>query len=204
MRLMAAVHISRVPGLALLVLHASTSLASAIVGDDPLAQLPLHFVERAAVEEREADRFEAPAEPNEPLPSSPIILVVEDDDAVRNVLGRALQRAGYNVLSAGNSTQALQISAQHDGPIHLIVSDVVMPKMKGPELAERIRRDRPTTKLLLISGYTDPGVENPSGIDAATPFLQKPFTPEALVNTVEEVLGRDIPGAGGGRRRIDP
>ena len=157
-----------------------------------------------AEEAAEAPPATSPAEPNEPLPSSPIILVVEDDDAVRNVLGRALQRAGYNVLSAGNSTQALQISAQHDGPIHLIVSDVVMPKMKGPELAERIRRDRPTTKLLLISGYTDPGVENPSGIDAATPFLQKPFTPEALVNTVEEVLGRDIPGAGGGRRRIDP
>jgi len=138
-----------------------------------------------------AEPVEARLDPVVPAGGSETVLVVEDEAGPRDVARETLERYGYRVLEAGHPDEALQLLAQHGNPIHLMVADVVMPRMSGPELAERLRSLRPAMKVLFISGYTD----NPAlqGIlDAGTPFLQKPFTPVALAGKVRQVL--DPPG----------
>jgi CheY-like chemotaxis protein len=138
-----------------------------------------------------AEPVEARLDPVVPSGGSETVLVVEDEAGPRDVARETLERYGYRVLEAGHPDEALQLLAQHGDPIHLMVADVVMPRMSGPELAERLRSLRPAMKVLYISGYTD----NPAlqGIlDAGTPFLRKPFTPGALAGKVRQVL--DPPG----------
>ena len=83
------------------------------------------------------------------------MLLVEDETAVRTLLASVLERAGYRLLEARDGQSALDVAAAHDGPIHLVVSDIVMPGMNGGELAERLTALRPETKMILISGYAD-------------------------------------------------
>jgi DNA-binding response OmpR family regulator len=116
------------------------------------------------------------------------VLVVEDDEPVRAVLRRALADHGYLVLEAGGGAEAVRLAAMHRGPIHLLVTDVVMPEMDGRELAERMVAARPDLALLLVSGYTDDEVVRHGLIEAGVPFLQKPFAPAALLVKVREVL----------------
>ena len=107
------------------------------------------------------------------------VLVVDDQDAVRDVISLALQGAGYLVLEAGSPSAAVELAAG-DGAIDLLVTDVVMPEMDAFELAARVRLERPGIRVLYTSGYTDARAEGP--------FLQKPFTPAQLVEKVAAVL----------------
>ena len=116
------------------------------------------------------------------------ILLVEDDEAVRALVRQALLREGYKVLDSADPIEAQRISAAFRGRIQLLITDVVMPKVSGRELAERISPLRPTMKILYMSGYTDGAVLNSGILEAEVAFLQKPFTPDALTAKVREVL----------------
>jgi len=116
------------------------------------------------------------------------ILVVEDDEVVRDLVCQILRDSGYTILEARHGEEALLICEQHAGPIHLMMTDVVMPGMSGPELAERLAPLHPEMKVLYMSGYTDNAIIHHSVVDAGTAFLQKPFTLEILTRKVREVL----------------
>jgi len=116
------------------------------------------------------------------------ILLVEDDEQVRAVTSLALQLAGYTVLEARRGQEAIRICEKHTAPIHLLISDVIMPDMGGRKVAESIQALRPGIRTLFVSGYTDDAMVR-YGIEIAqVAFLQKPFTPDSLAQKVREVL----------------
>lgn len=123
-----------------------------------------------------------------PHRGSETILVVEDEDAVRSLVAAALRASGYKVLAASHPEEALQACREHDGEIHLLLTDVVMPQMNGRELAERLKSLRPETKILYMSGYTDAAILHHGILERGEAFLQKPFTPNSLARKVREVL----------------
>mgnify|MGYP001567618595 CR=1 FL=1 len=114
------------------------------------------------------------------------VLVVEDEDAVRFLAVESLQRGGFVVLKAASGEEALRVSAAFDGTIHVLVTDVVMPGMKGPELARRLRAERPSLRVLLMSGYAADVVTKEDLAEAA--MLSKPFTPAALTRAVRKLI----------------
>jgi two-component system cell cycle sensor histidine kinase/response regulator CckA len=117
-----------------------------------------------------------------------IILLVEDDSAVRNIAKRVLVREGYEVLEAGNGAEAVKLSDEHAGTIHLVLSDAVMPGMTGIAVLEHVRSARPSCRAILMSGYTDDEMTR-RGIKAAdVAFIQKPFTPADLAQLVRRTL----------------
>jgi CheY-like chemotaxis protein len=116
------------------------------------------------------------------------VLVVDDEAAVRSVVWEILQPTGYLVLEAGSGEEALRICAGQEGPVHLLLTDVEMPGMSGPQLARRLARMRPEMKMLYMSGYSDETLIRHGVVKQGTAFLQKPFTPDALVHKVREVL----------------
>jgi two-component system cell cycle sensor histidine kinase/response regulator CckA len=122
------------------------------------------------------------------LRGSETILLVEDDDQVRVVARGILWRSGYHVIEARNAGEALLHSEKHPTTIHLLLSDVVMPQMSGPELAKRLASARPDMKVLCMSGYTDDSIVRHGVLEAHIAYLQKPITPEALTTRVREVL----------------
>ena len=121
------------------------------------------------------------------LPGKPgqsaTVLVVDDDVAIRRLLERALAQDGCAVLCAQDGVEALEISRKHQGPIHLLLSDIVMPRMDGITLCGRIGQERPDTLVMLISGQCDETILPPR-ID----FLRKPFTLDALRLRVRRIL----------------
>jgi PAS domain S-box-containing protein len=116
------------------------------------------------------------------------ILVAEDEDGVRHVLTQMLRDQGYTVFPASGGAEALQVAQNHAGSLDLLVSDVMMPRMSGPELAQRLRDIRPAVKVLFVSGYTDSQIVREGELAPGTDFLQKPFTREQLASKVREVL----------------
>jgi signal transduction histidine kinase len=116
------------------------------------------------------------------------VLVAEDEQMVRVLIRKVLEQAGYTVLLAASGEEALHLAERYDGPIHLLVSDVVMPGMNGRELMRRLVGRRPAVKVLYLSGYSDEAVERHGVLDPGTAFMQKPFTPAALARRVREVL----------------
>jgi CheY-like chemotaxis protein len=116
------------------------------------------------------------------------VLVVEDAPAVRAVTRQVLERQGYTILEAPNGEAALQVAATHDGPIHLLLTDVVMPVLSGRLLAERLVQLRPETRVLYTSGYTDDSIVRHGILEAGIAYLQKPFTPDSLARKVRTVL----------------
>ena len=119
---------------------------------------------------------------------SETILLVEDEEAVRAIVSKILQNKGYTVLEAHHGHEALQICKDHQGPIHLMVTDVVMPHMSGRELAERLTSLRPELRVLYMSGYPDKAIAHHGVLEAGTSFLQKPFTLSALECKVRDLL----------------
>lgn len=118
------------------------------------------------------------------------ILLVEDEPAVRALISEALQVYGYTVLEARHGIEALLIGNQHAGPISLLITDVVMPQMSGREVAERLAPMRPGMRVLFTSGYTDLAVAQHGVADPDRDFLQKPFTPHALIRKIRDLLDR--------------
>ncbi len=116
------------------------------------------------------------------------VLLVEDEVAVRVVLRCLLERQGYSVLEAGESGQALEIAARYPASIHLLITDVVLPRTRCEGWVARLKRRRPGLKVIYISGYPEEVISRFGLSDSDTNFLRKPFTPEALVLKVREVL----------------
>lgn len=123
-----------------------------------------------------------------PTRGAETILVAEDEDGVRHIVTQMLREQGYTVLPANGGAEALRIAQTHAGPLQLLVSDVMMPRMSGPELAQRLRGMRPEMRVLFVSGYTDGEIVREGELEPGTDFLQKPFTREQLANKVREVL----------------
>jgi len=115
------------------------------------------------------------------------VLLVEDEDAVRALAREVLRRHGYVVLEAKHGVDALRLAERHPDEIHLLITDVVMPHMSGSELARRLAGDRPTMKVLFMSGYTDHDVLH-HDVTSAAVFVQKPFTPDVLARKVRSIL----------------
>jgi CheY-like chemotaxis protein len=131
-----------------------------------------------------------------PPQRSVTILIVEDDDNLRNLLHRALEGNGFSVLGAAGGAEALRLCEQHDGTIDLLVSDIVMPRLNGLELEERIRAARPETKVLLITGFGDQFPELRERIKYGVNILEKPFLPSELLRKVEDTLNHGTAATG--------
>jgi len=121
------------------------------------------------------------------------ILLVEDEEQVRTIALNILRRQGYQVIAAQNAGDALLICERHEGRIDLLLTDVVMPLMSGPELARRLALPRPEMKVLCMSGYTDDSIVRHGVLETGVAFVQKPITPALLTRRVREVLdGADV------------
>ncbi|MFH2203906.1 MAG: PAS domain S-box protein [Elusimicrobiota bacterium] len=116
------------------------------------------------------------------------VLLAEDNDQVRRMAARALREQGYDVLEARDGMEVLQISETHTGCIHLLLTDIIMPKLKGPELAKRLRSYRPGLKVLFLSGYAEGSATHNGLLSGDIEFLAKPYTPEVLLQTVRRIL----------------
>ncbi len=116
------------------------------------------------------------------------VLLAEDEDSVRALARKLLQASGYTVLEAQTGGEALQLCERHSGPIHLLVSDVIMPGLNGRQLADRIAARRSGIKVLFVSGYSDEVLGQKGLLEAGTTLLKKPFTAAALARTVRQVL----------------
>lgn len=123
-----------------------------------------------------------------PVRGRETILLVEDEPAVRGLVHETLRLHGYTVLEARHGIEALLTSAKYGGPIHLLLTDVVMPQMSGPEVAEKLLSVRPEIKVLYMSGYPDHPLFDRGDVSRETGFLPKPFSPHVLVQKVREVL----------------
>jgi len=138
--------------------------------------------------EREGMTHDAERLPLAAMGGHETLLLVEDEPAIRSLAGDILRQHGYKVLEARHGLEALLAGSQYLGPIQLLITDVIMPQMSGNEVADRMTRERPDLKVLYISGYTDDAIVHHGIVQEGMAFLQKPFTPEALVRKVREVL----------------
>jgi len=129
-------------------------------------------------------------DPGPPERGHETILLVEDQDEVRDLARDILQSAGYTVLEAGQGADALRAWEEHGGRVHLLLTDVIMPQMGGRELAGRLTAARPGLRVLYMSGYTDEALGEPCVLDARHAFLHKPFTSTTLLTKVRDVLDR--------------
>jgi CheY-like chemotaxis protein len=132
-----------------------------------------------------------PARVSPPLagPAEETILLVEDEEMVRELVRQLLAQQGYTVLSASGGAEAITLCQRHTGPIHLLLTDVVMPQMSGQELSIFLASLHPETRVLYMSGYTDDAIVHRGVLQPGTAFIQKPFTPEALEVSIRRVLG---------------
>jgi two-component system cell cycle sensor histidine kinase/response regulator CckA len=116
------------------------------------------------------------------------ILAVEDEESLLNLVSEILKDAGYNVLAAQGPKEALRVLLEHRDGIHLLLTDVVMPGMSGRGLADKVAAERPGIRVLYMSGYTDNAIVHHGVLDSGVVFIQKPFTPDALIKKVRDVL----------------
>jgi len=165
------------------------------VGVGSTFKVYLPRVEKEAMPRREI------AGPGETLEGSETILIVEDEEMVRSLIVTTMTEYGYHVLAVADGAEALRICEQHEGPIHLMVTDVIMPGMGGRELAEQAARMRPDMRLLYMSGYTDNAIVNHGILEPGIHLLRKPFEPEELARRARELL--DMPEENRGDDRDD-
>ncbi len=129
---------------------------------------------------------------NQPAVSAPrgseTVLLVEDEEDLRDLLAEALEASGYTVLKARDCADAIRICGEREAPIHLLLTDVIMPRMSGRDLAERVQPGRPAMRVLYMSGYTDSAIVHHGILEPGIAFLQKPFAPPTVAQKVREVL----------------
>ena len=133
------------------------------------------------------------ADADQPIPGHETILLVEDEENLRRLARQYLENQGYNVIDAPDGATAIQISQAHKGPIHLLLTDVIMPGMNGRELANKVSPTRPDMRVLYMSGYTENHVGHNGTLDEGITLLQKPFTLPALKAKVREMLDTPLP-----------
>lgn len=139
-----------------------------------------------------------PASPAEPPSDSPVrrgeetILLVEDEPALREVTRRILRGAGYQVILAENGPEALQAADQHTGQIDLLLSDVIMPQMPGPELARQLLAQRPSIRVLLMSGFAQPVLDSGGHLDTGITLIEKPFTGPSLLAKIAQIIEQAV------------
>ncbi|MGH7232148.1 MAG: response regulator [Nitrospiraceae bacterium] len=126
--------------------------------------------------------------PSHPTEEAKTILIVDDEAKMRQILRVGLTPHGFNILDAENGLEALCMCKEHQGPIHLLLADVIMPEMNGLELAPRVKALRPEVQVILMSGHKDDQILLHASLNPNTPFFHKPFTLEALVRTIRDVL----------------
>ncbi|MDP2342745.1 MAG: response regulator [Deltaproteobacteria bacterium] len=130
-----------------------------------------------------------PLSPDAPAPRGrETVLLVEDDDDLRTLLGRMLGAAGYLVLAAGDGAAASRVLDRYSGSIHLILSDVILCEITGPELVGQLRERVPHARCLFMSGYSEDAARNNSAMPTGVHFIQKPFSSDALALRVRAVL----------------
>jgi PAS domain S-box-containing protein len=147
----------------------------------------------AAAEDEDA---KPAASPLESLSGTETILVAEDEPGVRNLVCEMLEQLGYRVLQAADGCEALRVLEQQ-GPVDVLLTDVIMPALGGPELAKRVRSMAPGTKVIYMSGYTDDALANYGLAQPGTAYIQKPFTPVDLAEKLRQVLGANLRRAAG-------
>jgi CheY-like chemotaxis protein len=135
-----------------------------------------------------ADRPEPEAAPASATGGSETILLVEDDEGVRDLAGDVLRMKGYTVLAAATPGEGLRICTEHAGPIELLVTDVIMPEMNGRALADRVTALRAGIKVLYMSGYTDDIIVRHGIREPSLALVEKPFTPALFARRVREML----------------
>jgi len=143
----------------------------------------------AAVEPEARVEYAAPPRGTE------TILLVEDADSLRLLVRELLEEAGYTVLEAGAPDKALSLAETTPGPIDLLLTDMVMPRMSGKDLATRVAAVKPAARVVFMSGYSDQALGDQGTLEPGTHFLQKPFTMDALMRTVRRALDERPPGA---------
>jgi CheY-like chemotaxis protein len=140
--------------------------------------------------EGEASKLVRTDPPQERSGGTETVLLVEDEDNVRDLCVRILKKSGYRVFQAGNGDEALSLATGYGERIDLLLTDVVMPGMNGPELASRVTRIHPETRVLFTSGYTDNAIMSHGVLDEGVSFINKPYSPSALARKVREVLDK--------------
>lgn len=153
-------------------------------------------------------RILLPEVPAEPVPARSVptpvettretatVLIAEDENIVRKVIKRTLERRGYSVLAASSGEEAINICRTYDGPIHLLLTDVVMPGMNGPALAGEARAMRPDMAILYMSGYSEDIMAHRGMLDSNIPFIEKSFSEQVLAQKVRDVLKSRSPSVG--------
>jgi signal transduction histidine kinase/ActR/RegA family two-component response regulator len=140
-------------------------------------------------ESRPVDTSRAAPAPVEKSKNFETVLVVEDEDIVRELVCEVLEDQGYNVLCAPDGIEAMRVAEDYDGEIHLLVTDVIMPHMNGHELAGKLSELRLEMKILYVSGYSDNDIGDHGVLDPRYELLQKPFTPQTLARKIRDVIG---------------
>jgi len=123
-----------------------------------------------------------------PAPEGRTVLVVDDEDDLRDIMCFSLRRRGFDTLAAGGAPEALAVSRDHDGPIDVLVTDLGLPEVTGAQLAARLLADRPGLRVLYVSGWSRDIALDRGLVDEHATVLQKPFTPDHLVGAVRAVL----------------
>ena len=141
----------------------------------PLERAPVEHIKTVHAPLQPANNFET-------------VLVAEDEEIVRELVCDVLSEQGYNVMCAMDGIEAMKKAKEYDGPIHLLITDVIMPHMNGQELAEQLTAERPDMKVLFVSGYSDNDIGDHGVINAGIDLLQKPFTPQTLARRIRDVI----------------